>query len=534
MVFGFSVIFAREGFSKTRKDGSFGHPVRRFPLGILDLGKYRQDPGPPSLPLPATDMLFTTWTFAALLLPTLFLFFCGPGRGRQEVQIGILVAASLIFYAYDVPALLFLLVVSILLNGGISLRIVQRQEEGRPTRGWVAVGVGANLLILGFFKYAGFLARAFLPQGLLPDLVDLLEGIPLPVGVSFFTFQAISLLVDLGKGESQRMAGLTGLIRDGKRWKALHRIGFFIAFFPQLIAGPIVKAHDFFYQIGPRRMSDIPWEFAIKTLVKGLFLKMVVADNLKEVTVLLRTDDGAERLDTLFRIYGYSFQIFADFAGYSLIAIGLAALFGYRLPVNFRFPYLSASITEFWRRWHISLSSWLKEYLYIPLGGNRRGRLRTYGNLMIVMLLGGLWHGAAWGYLVWGGLHGIFLALERLAGRGGEMKSGPLIRFVRMVLVFHLVSLLWVFFVRPDFGSVMDLAQGWAAGKWVLSAKTFYAVVLFSFPVVLYHLWAALVEWKPRIEGWGGPGMRWWGYAFLLFLIVTNSGATGEFIYFQF
>lgn len=479
-------------------------------------------------------MLFTTWTFAALLLPTLVLFFSCRGGRASESQVGILLLASLIFYAYDVPALLALLVFSIILNGGISLRMVRAQGEGKSARGWMVLGVGLNLCVLGFFKYAGFLAEAILPSGTFPELVAWLGQIPLPVGVSFFTFQAISLLVDLGRGGSPRLSSLTQLIEDGKGWRAIQRIGFFIAFFPQLVAGPIVKAQDFFYQIGPRRVSDIPWEFALKTLVKGFFLKMVVADNLKEVTVLLRDDDGAERLDTLLRIYGYSFQIFADFAGYSLIAIGLASLFGYRLPVNFRFPYLSASLTEFWRRWHISLSTWLKEYLYIPLGGNRRGAVRTYVNLFLVMLLGGLWHGAEWGYVLWGGVHGLFLALERLAGRRRERTPGALGRLVRLVLVFHLVSVLWVFFVRPDFSSVVVLVQGLAEGSWVLSAKTLYAVALFSFPVVVYHGWAALCEWDPRFSERFGPGVRWWGYAVLVFLIVTNSGATGEFIYFQF
>ena len=260
---------------------------------------------------------------------------------------------------------------------------------------------------------------------------------------------------------------------------------------------------------------------------------MCIRDS-KEVTVLLGEGLVTQRVDLIFLVYGYSFQIFADFAGYSLIAIGLASLFGYRLPVNFAFPYLSASITEFWRRWHISLSTWLKEYLYFPLGGNRKGAIRTYINLFLVMLLGGLWHGAAWSYMIWGGAHGVFLALERLGGQKIKLPKHPFIHLCKVFVIFHVVSLLWLLFLLPDFDQVIGFFQNFAKGSWSMGPQNIYTVALFASPIVFYHLWAGLKEWRPSLAEFWSPRMQWWGYAALVFFIITNSGTTGAFVYFQF
>lgn len=480
-------------------------------------------------------MLFTTWTFAALLLATLVVYYLLPRLGRGlEGQISVLVLSSLIFYAYETPSLVFLLLFSILANAYYSIRVIRAHQNGESSKFWVTSAVAVNLLLLGFFKYAALIVSSVLPDGVLVGLVSDLEKIPLPVGISFFTFQAISLVVDLHRGDSGKMTSLAELVGRKENLRATHRIGFFIAFFPQLIAGPIVKAHDFFYQIVAKRITEVAWDYALKSLIAGFFLKMVVADNLKEVTVLLGEGLVTQRIDLIFLIYGYSCQIFADFAGYSLIAIGLAALFGYRLPVNFQFPYISASITEFWRRWHISLSTWLKEYLYFPLGGNRKGALRTYINLLLVMLLGGLWHGAAWSYMIWGGAHGVFLALERLGGQTFKLPKHPLIHCVKVLVVFHLVSLLWLLFLLPDFDKVVGLARNFASGSWTMGPQNIYTVVIFSAPIVLYHLWAGLKEWRPSLKTCWSSRMKWWGYALLVFCIITNSGTTGAFVYFQF
>ena len=480
-------------------------------------------------------MLFTTWTFAALLLVTLIFYYLVPKFSRAgEAQIGVLVISSMVFYAYETPVLIILLVFSILINSYHSMKIIQAQEARRCTKVWTGSAVAINLLLLGFFKYAGFLAHSFIPDGVLRSLVADLGKIPLPVGISFYSFQAISLVVDLHREESSKMTTLVTLAGEGRFWRFTHRVGFFIAFFPQLVAGPIVKAHDFFHQIGAKVASDINWSYAVKSFIAGLFLKMVVADNLKEVTVLLGQGLITHRIDLIFLVYGYSFQIFADFAGYSLIAIGLASMFGYRLSINFNFPYLSASITEFWQRWHISLSTWLKEYLYFPLGGNRRGAARTYFNLFVVMLLGGLWHGAAWSYVAWGASHGLFLAAERLiSGKFKPFKS-PVVKCIQVVVVFHVVSFLWLLFLLPDFKSLVSLGGDFAQGRWQFSPQNIFTVAVFSAPIVLYHGWFALKRWRPAIGNLVSPSIQWWGYAVLVFLIITNSGTTGAFVYFQF
>jgi alginate O-acetyltransferase complex protein AlgI len=326
------------------------------------------------------------------------------------------------------------------------------------------------------------------------------------------------------------------------------KVAFFKAFFPQLVAGPIVKAREFIHQIGAKSLASVDWDDAVRKLILGFFLKMVVADNLREATAWLHYPEfmGKPGMTLLFMLYAFSFQIFADFAGYSLIAMGLARLFGYQLPINFNFPYISQSITEFWRRWHISLSTWLREYLYIPLGGNRKGPIRTYANLIFVMLLGGLWHGAAWSFMIWGGAHGVLLALERFLGVNTESAerqhfriSNFIISAFRIFLIFNLVSFLWLLFQLPDFKDAVLYLKELAAWKTKgNSPQIFYAVAVFGLPVIAYHFWGLLRPryWNPfsARNPLVSARMINAAYAFLLFLIVTNSGNPGAFIYFQF
>jgi len=244
----------------------------------------------------------------------------------------------------------------------------------------------------------------------------------------------------------------------------------------------------------------------------------------------------------LLLLYGFSFQIFADFCGYSMIAIGLGKLFGYELPINFRYPYLSRSITEFWRRWHISLSTWLRSYLYIPLGGNRHGPLRTYFNLFLVMFLGGLWHGAAWSYAVWGSAHGLLLALERLAGiRAREVeiqRPWSLLAVVRVFITFNLVSVLWLLFKLPHFRQVIQYASCLIHNPGGLQPQSTFVIGLFALPVVLMHAYSASGIWISRLRSRVGDRAWAWtealAYASMICLIVVNSGTPGEFIYFQF
>ena len=464
-----------------------------------------------------------------------------------NAQVGLLLLASLVFYAYETPVLVFLLLTSIIVNYWASRGIVMA-SGGKVGAKWATLVIFFNLLVLGFFKYGVLIANALLPEGGLTDhIVEAIQNIPLPIGISFYTFQAISLVVDLRRQGSavDGMEKLEADFHEGRNWTSFLNISFYIAFFPQLIAGPIVKAHDFIKQISIKEIGDIRWGIVTRNLIVGYFLKMYVADNLKEVTVLINTIDleGMSKLNLLVLFYGYTFQIFADFAGYSLIAIGLGALFGYTLPTNFNFPYLSKSITEFWRRWHISLSSWLREYLYFPLGGNKRGSFRTYVNLMIVMLLGGLWHGAAWSYMVWGGTHGLLLALERFGSKITHrivFWDSGLVSFLRMIFIFHVVSVLWLMFVMPDFSNVLAFFSAFNSGDWSLGApQHLFVVLMYASPVVIYHLYAFIKESNFSVNGkirmnHIRPYMEPLVLSLMLMLIILNSGTTGAFIYFQF
>jgi alginate O-acetyltransferase complex protein AlgI len=490
-------------------------------------------------------MLFNTWTFLVFLSLLFVLYYLTPSLRKQAgFQVFLLTAASYVFYAWHTPWLVLILAFSTLINtwATVSLLAGQTRQKG-VGRKILLLSVAGNLLVLAVFKYASLLVETFLPPRWHQPWGFDLKTIPLPIGISFFTFQGISLVVDVYRKTQGREElswdGAEALTRTEPRavLRAAGDIAFFKAFFPQLIAGPIVKARQFMDQISAKSFRDIDWEGAVKKLILGYFLKMVVADNLREVTAGLAYPAFTQMpgVNLLFLLYAFSFQIFADFCGYSLIAMGLAGLFGYRLPSNFNFPYLSASITEFWKRWHISLSSWLKEYLYIPLGGNRQGPIRTYLNLVLVMLMGGLWHGAAWKFMFWGGAHGVFLAVERLAGdrRRHNSSPSPVWRGLKILLVFHLVSALWLLF------QLGDLQQGWWFLQRILqwppgiSPQPIFSCLFFGSAVVLYHLHGWHLE-KSKGEEKSLPWREGLAYAVMLVLICTNSGSSGAFIYFQF
>lgn len=493
-------------------------------------------------------MLFNSWSFLVFLACTFTVYYLIPlARGTTALQVGFLVLASFVFYGFDGPWLTLLLGGSVLANAVLADVIVRRIRAGASPRAALVAGVTLNLLILGFFKYAGFLAGFLLPGEALAGVRAGLQSIPLPIGISFFTFHMISLLADLVRlSGSGGVASLEQEYLEGRKVSATGRVALYVALFPQLIAGPILKAHEFFGQVRVKRFGQIEWAAAGRQLILGYFLKMVVADNLREATSLLTTPlmPVLGALDLLALLYGFSFQIFADFAGYSLIALGLGRLFGYQLPVNFNFPYLSASITEFWRRWHISLSTWLRQYLYFPLGGSRKGEVRTYINLFLVMFLGGLWHGAAWSYAIWGTAHGLFLALERLLATkllrspegAGVVPASMFWRVLRAVVVFQVVSVLWVLFLMPDFGMAAVFFRNLVTQPLTGSPQTFFVVGVYGLPIVLWHLLALGREAGLLPVRAAGLARRLQvpAYAVLLFLIVTNPGASGAFIYFQF
>jgi alginate O-acetyltransferase complex protein AlgI len=494
-------------------------------------------------------MLFNSWTFAVFLAVTFlcYHFLPWPKGSRVFWQIGLLTVASYVFYAWHTPWLVVILAISTWINAQTTLHLLDAQSSPANRRLWLIGAVVANLGFLAFFKYASLLVETFLPGSWWAHWGFDPTQIPLPVGISFYTFQGISLVIDVYRAGSKGITGMTPPADAADRNQSLLSIAFFKAFFPQLVAGPIVKAHEFMYQIASKRFSDIQWDLAVRNLIAGYFLKMVVADNLKEATAALNypTFVGMPGINLLLLLYGYSFQIFADFAGYSLIAIGLARLFGYRLPVNFNFPYLSHSITEFWKRWHISLSTWLKEYLYFPLGGNRKGACRTYVNLIVVMLLGGLWHGAAWSYMVWGGTHGLFLAIERFFSRGFGTKvaswrsgrMGWLVGCLQIFLTFNVVSFLWLLFQLSDFSQVLAYFRELRAWHPGFAPQSIYTILVFGLPVILYHVWGFYRDRMVTNAARDSRAARWaldLVYAVMLVLILTNSGSPGEFIYFQF
>lgn len=468
-------------------------------------------------------MLFNSFIFIALLLITFGLYYIPR---LAKIQIPILIIASLVFYSYDQIELVLLLLFSAGINIITSYYVVYGNQKRKKTL--ALTGVILNLVGLAFFKYSPLISKTFLDPT--DSIGHFLLHIPLPIGISFFTFEGISLLIDVWK---EKYVENKEIVPKSLVTHAQHTL-FFISFFPHLVAGPILKAHDFFPQIERKFFKNILWESAFKSLIIGYFLKMVIADNLKDFTHLMSEPYFFSTITLFVLVLGYSFQIFADFAGYSLIAIGLAKLFGYEFNINFNFPYIATSFKEFWKRWHISLSTFLMEYLYIPLGGNRKGKARTYFNLLLTMTLGGLWHGAAWTYALWGLLHGSALALERLIGENTKFKHNKFTTILKGAFVFLFVSGAWILF-RLTTDEVISFfyyaRENITKSLSVLDIHLIIFTALYSLPVVLYHIAYLYKEKKAwtRIKK-----IEYLLYAIMLFLIVTNSGTSGSFIYFQF
>ena len=381
-------------------------------------------------------MLFSSYTFLFQFLPATVLAFAAARRHSPRAGIMVLACASLFFYGAWRPIYLLLFAASVAVNFGLGLRM----EDPLRRRGTGTFGVALNLAVLCYFKYTNFIF----------DSLNTLTGAPLPfvniilpLGISFFTFQQIAYLVDV--------------MRGAKVERDIVSYTLFVSFFPHLIAGPLVHHAEMIPQFkrGRTGRSGVLAARGLAIFAAGLFKKVVIADNLAQFVspVFAHLDAGGSVttpwawLATL----AYTLQIYFDFSGYSDMAIGLALLFGIRLPVNFRSPYQATSIIEFWRRWHITLSRFLRDYLYIPLGGNRLGEQRRYVNLLVTMLLGGLWHGAGWNFLVWGGLHGIYLGINHLwrGRRGGDASvsaAGLAAKGLGWVVTFFAVVIAWVFF----------------------------------------------------------------------------------------
>jgi alginate O-acetyltransferase complex protein AlgI len=391
-------------------------------------------------------MLFPTVTFAvffALVLPLSWLLM----REQRAWQPFVLLA-SYVFYAWWDWRFVFLLAGSTIGNHLVAAAIQRTSASGRR-KALVSLGVAFNLTLLGYFKYAGFLVSS--AENTLQRLglgsPSSVVGVVLPVGISFYTFMAISYLVDVYRGE---------LVPAPFR-----RFAVYLSFFPHLVAGPIVRGSELLPQLEtPRDAERVDTGRAFMLILSGLFLKVVIANHLATHIVddVFAAPARHSSLEVLVAVYGYAVQIFADFCGYTNIAIGVALLLGFRFPQNFDAPYTAVSLQDFWRRWHMTLSRWLRDYLYIPLGGNRKGRVATYRNLLLVMLLGGLWHGAAWTFVAWGGIHGAGLALERLVrDRRGERTPSALRAWIGRVVTFHVVCFAWIFFRADSFPRAADV-----------------------------------------------------------------------------
>ena len=391
-------------------------------------------------------MLFNSYTFW-LFFGFVFVL-CGLSRRNFRLQNTVLLVASYTFYGFWDWRFLSLLLVSTIIDFNVA-QWLERAETPRRRKLLLALSLCANLGVLGVFKYLGFftesmveLLNAFGIDSSLPVL-----NVLLPVGISFYTFQTMSYTIDVYR-------------RELPATKRFFDFALFVSFFPQLVAGPIERAAKFLPQVlQPRLQNRLRFTEGFYLILLGLFKKVVIADNMAPIAnaIFSRDVSTLSGPEVMIGVYAFAFQIYGDFSGYTDIARGVAKWLGFDLMLNFRMPYFAASPSDFWARWHISLSSWLRDYLYIPLGGNRHGALLTYRNLMLTMLLGGLWHGAVWTFVVWGGFHGLILCLYRFFGTFSTatepralVRSGPFIsgRWLGILVMFHLTCIGWLFFPR--------------------------------------------------------------------------------------
>lgn len=459
---------------------------------------------------------FNEINFLYFLISVLVVYYSPWLRGRQPE---FLVISSLVFYWIGSGWQLLLLLFCVAFNFAFFwFSVKAKREDGSHL---VLCGVAMNLMVLSFFKYV-----PMFPDWLFSSFGFSVLDIVLPVGISFYTFEGVSLLMD-AKRQEFLLAPAVG------RRKALIHISLFVSFFPHLVSGPILKAKQFFPQIGQKNFGDIHWDYCARVVIVGMFLKLFVADNLSGITDYMVLSHVRSSFLLVLLLLGYSAQIFCDFCGYSLVAVGLASLFGYSIPFNFMHPYLSLSLSEFWSRWHISLSSWLRDYLYIPLGGNRLGAVRTYVNLMVVMVLGGLWHGAAWKFAVWGGWHGLALVVERALGWNEVPKDISLAaRFVRWLWVCGVVSLGWLAFKLEGWDQIWTYLVSMISNVGVETDRIVLVKLLFlMLPFVAYHFWHL---WFRELNFRWKRGCEVLILSLLLSLTLIGFGPSYQFIYFQF
>ncbi len=440
-----------------------------------------------------------------------------------------LLLASYLFYAAWNPPFIVLLWISTVVDWFAAQQLV-RAERPSARRAWMLLSVVANLGMLIYFKYGHFALENFTAlmqsAGLAyqPPAFDIV----LPVGISFYTFATMSYTLDI-------------YLRRAEPARNFLDYALFVTFFPHLVAGPIMRPTELVPQfVTPRRASPAMLRFGLALMTLGMFQKIVLADSFlgKSVEMVYDGRGVPGALDAWLGTLAFSGQIFCDFAGYSTTAIGAALCLGFAMPDNFRFPYAAVGFSDFWRRWHITLSAWLRDYLYIPLGGNRAGPARTYLALMATMLLGGLWHGANWTFVVWGGLHGLYLAVERaLRQRFPHARPGPALLFGLAMLTFALLNLTWVFFRAKNFGAAWGVLGGMLGqhpeAKPILPTMALVTVPLIVGAILLAH-WTLRGQTLETALARVPPAVLAAGLGLMGFAIIIAQGAGDAFIYFQF
>ncbi len=447
-------------------------------------------------------------------------------RKYVAARVVLLLIASYVFYASNNGWLILLILVSTCIDYAAG-RVIAGSENSAIRKQALAVSVVANLSILGYFKYADFFRQTVADiagtWGLHLGWVDL--NVALPVGISFYTFQSMSYTIDVYRR----------VIPVERSWL---RFALYVSYFPQLIAGPIMRASYFLPQVTRvRKLTTVDVEWGVFLICRGLFKKIVLADFLAVYADRAFTlDPTTSALDLWIGLYAFTFQIYFDFSGYTDIAIGSSRLMGYRIPENFRRPYAALGFSDFWQRWHISLSSWLRDYLYISLGGNRHGTWRTYRNLMLTMLLGGLWHGAGWQFVLWGFLHGAYLVGERLLGLNKvETSGGTLALSVRRLIVFHCIALTWIPFRCADLDDVWTYLGGMFAFSDSEALTRGGVLALCVCAGALVFQWASDERRPARRWLTGAVPVKLAAYgAIAVAVVVANAKGAQPFIYFQF
>jgi alginate O-acetyltransferase complex protein AlgI len=473
-------------------------------------------------------MLFNSVTFILFLAIVLALNFSPLSWSTKKTN---LLLASYLFYAAWNPPFILLLAISTVVDWKVAQRIAAARAAA-TRKHWLWLSLGLNLGMLGVFKYSGFLLENFsqLMSLLGIDLKFADPGLILPMGISFYTFQTLSYTLDV-------------YYRRMDPWHSFKDYALYVSFFPQLVAGPIVRASFFLPQTLKQPVVTFSlFSMGLALLIIGLFEKTVLADALfaPVVNEVFATSGSVDQRSAWLASLFFSGQIFCDFSGYSMCAIGIGMCLGFKLPINFRSPFAAIGFSDFWRRWHISLSSWLRDYLYIPLGGNRKGKRRTLINLMVTMFLGGLWHGAAWTFVIWGLLHGTYLVIERYLKQVSFLQSLAAQKFVQPLLAlatFTVVMLTFVVFRASDMTQASLLFHSLFSG----SSST---------PVVSWNLWTQLVlasmvlllavQWLLRgsiitdVLAETPVVIRAVLLSLCLLLITIASGNSDAFIYFQF